>query len=350
MMEYLGKNGVGIHVYTNFPEHCYAGAVDCHLVDDLKKEILGESQVVRMVLDMWFLKLIPTSLKRELNARFAPPGITDGDDGDGGSFSGWDYGFSISNAIAPKNVPEGGPYFALEQFKRLLDSEDARPATGQYVFAHVLLPHYPFELDGDCNYVGRKPDQAAQENYLEHVQCANKLMGLLVQKLASLGRLDNSLIVFQGDHGRYWYPADMGVLYQYHPLNVSIPRINAQEGDSSTWPSELIEIRASALLLVKYPGQSVAARSDKLVEMIDVAPTILRYFDIHPDSMGGIPIQDMPEALTRERFFLASNFIPNRRNPREFSKYHYVDGRWKFEENIDTVSPPDSLFTLGANR
>jgi hypothetical protein len=344
MMEYLANSGVQIHEYTNFPEHCYAKAADCSLVDDMKKELLGEGQARRTTLDMWFLKLIPTALKRELNARFAPPGITDDDV----SFSGWDYGFSISDAVAPTKLPEGGPYFALEQYKRFLDSESSRPATGQYVFLHVLLPHYPFELDGDCNYVGRKPDQALQENYLEHVQCTNKLMGLLMQKLTSLGRLDNSLIIFQADHGYYWHPADLGVLHQYHPLDVSVPRIEPEQDDSTTWPSEVIETRASALLLVKFPGQSTSSRSDKPVQMLDLAPTILRYFDIHPNSMHGIPLQDMPESPDRERLFLASNYFPTRRNPGEFSEYRYVDGRWAFKENIVTVGDTNTngLFTV----
>jgi hypothetical protein len=48
----------------------------------------------------------------------------------------------------------------------------------------------------------------------------------------------------------------------------------------------------------------------------------------------GFSIQDMPEALTRDRYFFASNSIPNSHFPYVFSRYRYVDGKWKFEEDI----------------
>jgi hypothetical protein len=335
MMAYLANEGVRLHLYIAYPDYCYGGvSTVCQTLGDLKKGLLSEVRVRQTSIDLWFLKLIPTSLRRELTARFAPNQDEDAPDGD--SFSDWNYGFSIFDAISPSKTPgnSDNPYFSMRQFMQLLDEEASRPATGQYVFLHAILPHGPFKFDRECTYAQRAI-QAQQDRYLGQVQCANKLMTLLVNKLASLGRLDNSLIVFQADHGHNWHPADLGVLHEYHPLDVSVPRVDPEQGDSSTWPSEMIEARASALLLVKFPGQSAASRSDKPVEMIDIAPTILRYFDIDvPGSMRGIPIQDMPDSPARERFFFASNYIPQLDNPKVFSRYRYVDGKWVFDENI----------------
>jgi Sulfatase len=339
MMAYLAHSGVQLHLYPHFPEYCFQGA-SCKTTASLERELLGEGRARQTAVDLWFLKLIPDSLKRELNVRFAPKDqdTTDDDVSGDGSFSNWDYGFSISDALSPSDAPKDRdePYFSVQQFMRALDDEDSRPATGQYVFLHLLVPHGPNELDRDCNFVGATlaQVQTVQELYLQQGQCANKLATLLVKKLASLGRLDNSLIILQGDHGIYWHPKDLGVLYKYHPLDTSVPWITHNKDDSSTWPSEVIDVRASALLLVKFPGQSTASRSSKPAEMIDIAPTILSYFDIGPGSMRGIPIQDMPEALTRDRYFFASNSIPNYHFPYLFSRYHYVDGKWKFEGNI----------------
>ncbi len=346
MMGYLANGGVRLNLYPYNSEPCYGGAsARCKTTMDLSKELLGEGGGRQTAVDVWFLKLIPASLKRELNAQLAPKDEDVIDD----SFSDWDYGFSVSNVIAPSQIREdsGRPYFSLQQFMRFLAEEDARPATGQYVFVDMFLPHGPMVLDRDCNYLGR-PTQVQQERYLQQVQCADKLMALLVNKLESLGRLDDSLIIFQADHGYYWHPADLGVLYQYHPLDVSAPRVVHDKDDSSTWPSEVIETKSSALLLIKFPGQSAASRSDKPVQMIDIAPTILRFFDIDPGSMRGIPIQVMPETPARERLFFAANYIPARYNPRVFSEYHYADGRWKFAENIKTFGDTDQLFTVNS--
>ena len=353
MMAYLANAGIRLHLYVTYPYYCYRGASTvCETLGDLEKGLLGEGRARQTSIDLWFLKLIPTSLRRELAARFAPQQDEDASDGD--SFSDWNYGFSIFDALSPNKTPgnSDNPYFSVKQFMQFLDAEASRPATGQYIFLHLILPHSPFELDRECTYArgaGAIP-QPRQDRSLEQVQCANKLMALLVNKLASLGRLDSSLIVFQADHSSIWYPADLGVLHEYHPLDVSVPQVDPEQADSSTWPSEMVDIRASALLLVKFPGQSAASRSEKPVQMIDIAPTILRYFDINPSSMRGLPIQDMPDSPARERFFFASNRIPTRDNPKVFSKYRYVDGKWVFDENIVVRNEADQLFTVQSSR
>jgi hypothetical protein len=357
MLAYLAKGGVKLYLYPHYPENCYGGgSTVCEITDNLVKGLLGEGQARQTVLDLWFLKLIPGSLKRELNARFAPKDDGTKDTSDDDSFSNWDYGFSISNAIAPSKMPLDSerPYFSVQQFLRVLDDESSRPATGQYIFWHVILPHGPFVLDHECAYIGRiaeaeRTPQADQERYLEQAQCANKLMTLLMDKLASLGRLDDALIIVQADHGNYFHPADLGMLYPYDPLDISVPHVDSVKGDSSTWSSEIIEVKASALLLVKFPGQSTASRSDKPVQMIDIAPTILHYFGIEPPrSMLGIPIQDMPASPARDRLFFAANAIPDPHNPKVLSRYRYVDGRWRFEEDITTFSKAGQLFTVNS--
>ena len=349
MMDYLANSGVRLNLYPHYPEYCYRGALTCKTALNLQRELLGDDRARQTAVDLWFLKLIPDSLKRELKARFGPP---DEDTSKGDSFSNWDYGFSISTALSPSNLPGSPdePYFAVQQFMRLLTDEDSRPATGQYVFVHMMLPHPPLVLDGECNYVGRRPAQAlaVQEQYLQQVQCAHKLTTLLVKKLESLGRLDNSLIVVHGDHGNYWQPADLGVLYKYHPLDVSVLRADDDKADSSTWPSEMIEVRASALLLIKFPGQSAASRSNKPAQTIDIAPTILRYFDIDPGAMRGMSIQDMPESPARDPVFSASTFLPQVSSAQKVSRYRYVDGRWRFEEDIRILADADQLFTIGS--
>jgi len=141
----------------------------------------------------------------------------------------------------------------------------------------------------------------------------------------------------------------MGVLNELNSLDVASPRLSKGQA-TSTWPSETVEVRASAMLAIKFPRQSQASSSNQPVQMIDIAPTILRYFGIDPSWMLGIPIQSLSESPARERLFFASDFILERSNRRLFSKYRYLDGQWKFEEDIVPGADTDALFTLSFTR
>ena len=78
--------------------------------------------------------------------------------------------------------------------KQLIADEKSRPASGQYVFLHVMLPHSPSIWDKSCQ-VTDKSDYGRQS------LCTVKLMGEIVAELKQLGRYDNSLLIFQSDHG-----------------------------------------------------------------------------------------------------------------------------------------------------
>ena len=130
----------------------------------------------------------------------------------------------------------------------------------------------------------------------------------------------------------------MGVLLKSQALNPSIPWIQPRADDSSAWPSEYVEVRSSAVLLVKLPGASTAAISNEPVQMIDLAPTILEHFNIASSSYRGISIQDIVvEGPSRDRLFFAANDVPRATKPEVISVYRHVNGKWQFEENIVTL-------------
>jgi hypothetical protein len=85
MMAYLARGGVQLQLYPHFPEHCFRGA-PCKTTVSPERELLGEGRARQTAVDLWFLKLIPNSLKRELNEHVAPKDedMTDDDaSGDG---------------------------------------------------------------------------------------------------------------------------------------------------------------------------------------------------------------------------------------------------------------------------
>ena len=79
-------------------------------------------------------------------------------------------------------------------FRQFLDEEPRRAATGRYVYLHVILPHPPFVWSADCTYV-------EPSSYREQTLCATRLMAEMVDTLKRLGRYDDSLVIFQSDHG-----------------------------------------------------------------------------------------------------------------------------------------------------
>jgi hypothetical protein len=144
--------------------------------------------------------------------------------------------------------------------------ESQRPARGQYVLVHLLLPHPPFVMSADC--AAHRPAL----DPVEQARCTNLLMTEFLRELKRLGRFESSLIVIQGDHGGE-YRFEGG-----QPVKESGTRRSLQ-----------------SLLLVKRSGVGDAEplrRITRPVSLLDVAPTILTAAGVaHPLRLQGQPLQ-----------------------------------------------------------
>lgn len=323
--------GVDVHLYPHYLYYCYEFATTCKPNISLKGAILGRPPGEKTVVDLWFLKLLPVTVKRLL--LHDPEDIARG----GVAPDTWEYGFSIVDFLFGKSLlPDeaANPYFSVRQFREFVADEDLRPATGQYTFLHAILPHDPAVVDATCSYVGEV--EVEFEGFIDQVRCAQRLIGELVAKLESLGRLDDSLIIVQADHGFFWHPNQMGALLAYSSVNTTdVAKIRVDEADSSTWPSEIIEIRSSAVLLVKHPRQRQFRIAAEQVQMIDIGPTALDFFGARTDGMHGVPISQIGDE-EREHFYFAHNKIPSIGQPAVISRYRRVDARWIFDADIPT--------------
>ena len=180
-------------------------------------------------IDHVLLRLAPTFLRQELFiagrgvvSRFLSPA--------GGAKQHFR---SRLEAAAPRSV---------DMVSRLLREEATRAPIGEYVFAHVMIPHLPYFLDRDLNR------RDGGTSYREQSLAAARLMVQIVQRLKELGRYENSTIIFHSDHGRSRGAGDL--------------------------PVELLK-SPDALLLIKRPGASGPLRvSSRAAQLLDLAPTL----------------------------------------------------------------------------
>ena len=327
----LHHNGTQIHQYPYYGYHCYEFAAACDVAVEAKKD-LGRGSSMSTVVDLWFLNLLPTTVRRMASGgTTAVVGATD-----------WDYGFSLSESLLGRSerpTITDNAYFAVKQFERMLEDEQYRPARGQLVFAHLILPHTPYVVDGDCEYRGDYgTDDIDEPGFFEHSMCALRLLASLLERLEELGRLEGSLVIAMSDHGKVWHPALLGRLSAYAGLDATSPRMNADVVDSSSWSSEVVETRSSALLLVKRPGQQDGGDSLAPTQVIDIAPTIAAHFGLSTENYSGQPVGEIDAGAERERLFYAFNKFPRVGAPRVMSVYRNTGGNdWKYSHDIETV-------------
>ena len=169
--------------------------------------------------------------------------------------------------------------------------ENNKDEDNYFLQVEVFDPHEPFDtpqeyldLYGD-NYDGPRfdcstyravtePEEAIkhlQNRYRATLTMADKWFGRLIDKLKETGNYDDTLIIFTTDHGHllgeYGFTGK-NYMHGYNQLS-NIP------------------------LMVRFPGGPHGQRTDVLSQGIDLAATILDYFDIPKlDTMTGTSLLD----------------------------------------------------------
>lgn len=162
-------------------------------------------------------------------------------------------------------------------FERFLEDERARSETGRYTYVHLILPHSPYVWDANCG-------RADESDFDRQTDCATVLMGRLIQELKSKDRYEDSLIIFQSDHGT------RTETYNEFPMP-GFPDAVSEHLRASMKicdPQEVFE-RAHSLLLIKPPGSATSPIqvSNQLTQLADVPATVFQLLGIDaPDTDG----------------------------------------------------------------
>lgn len=291
-------------------------------------------------IDLWFLRVLPASVRQTLEHQ--------------SEYESAEVGFSVTTVVREVFVSDDGveeaggvrslptQYYNLKQFDQLLADEAARPARGQYVYYHAMIPHHEFMLDERCEPITPAGDA---KTYLGFVRCANLMIERLVQTLARLGRLDDALVIVHSDHGdpalifpgyidgQLDFALDAGAraYQQVDTTYAEDPRMYQRlmsDAESATWRSIAVEVLSSGLLLVKHPHAQKYSGDSRPVDLVDLGPTILAHFGQKTAGYDGMPIADVRER--RERVFYAHS----RNFDGKFSKFRLRPGGWQFVENV----------------
>jgi hypothetical protein len=244
--------------------------------------------------DLWSLRVVPNYLQQEVywegkgifTRLFVKEGILAGDN------------VHVSSSV--------------EQMRQLINDEADRPNHGQYVYAHLLIPHPPYIMNRDCVF---SPDDS---DYDEQALCATRLMAEFISKLKELGRYHESTIIIQADHGIRQQPclentSNCTISLEFDK-KVDILNLNAREIDNIT----------HALLLIKPPLQlgKPLVISDRPTQLADIPATVYDLLHVSVRAKEGISVfsPDFPE--TREiHIFIGLNAQRDKKGKRlEFGK------------------------------
>ncbi|MGH1481864.1 MAG: hypothetical protein ACRBM6_24550 [Geminicoccales bacterium] len=157
-------------------------------------------------------------------------------------------------------------------FEQLVVDEDLRGNTGEYVYAHAVLPHIPYVLDENCAYYAptAKPldHDSRRQAYLDQSTCSIRLIEDFFLRLQALGRYDDATILLHADTG-----AEEGFLVDppdYHSASTTLGK-----------PDNQLLSGANALLMIKRPGDSHPLKeTDQLTQLVDLYPTLADILDL----------------------------------------------------------------------
>jgi hypothetical protein len=228
------------------PHQCLFARAYCRHIGEY-----GAAASTPSLVDLWFLDLLPSGLRAALSADDGIGHLQDG-------FSLYQALFGETAVVAPEHaeVVSSGALFDA-----YLDYESDHRSSGRYAFLQVRPPRSPWVLRANCEYTGARasPSEAA---IVDQHACSLLMVARLVERLKSLGRYDDALIIVNSGHGQ----------------------VSGFRPDMDTADPEFVEAVTSGLLLAKYPhGSGGGGVSEEAVQLSDIGPAILEHFGIRTE-------------------------------------------------------------------
>lgn len=326
----LRRSQIGLYYFPYYSTYCDPEAIVCRATNQLYRyyrKHLGYT----FLIDIIFQSSLPVSVRDYILGSIG----TETRETDT-----WDYGFSLTTWV--RSFIEGGAEFpkwrqpvqslTMDTLADFLATEAKLPASGRYTYLHMMVPHGPYNFDPDCGFVPpeRQSTKTEMRAYEDQYACALTVVEKITSRLRELNRFDNSLVIFHGDHG-FYRPA---VLSQWDPafeFDPSIEFVNRQIDENvRAMPSQQIAANSGVLLLVHKPNQTNFDKSAIQPQLIDIAPTILDFFDIDRINYPGVSLlSSNPPAHRPTVYYESSTNIL--KDLHRFGKYLQQGDGWVFD-------------------
>lgn len=231
----------------------------------------------------------------------------------------------------PISYDEGKePYCSVTMMKELIETEEQRAPHGQYVYAHLVLPHPPYVYDKngtfDLNFRTK-----GVKGYYGQVQYGFRLIEDFIRELKRLNRYENATIVIHADTG---HGGDGFITKKDGQVVGSLEKdakeeeggrlIDSPVNKENELPRELamsyvdhLLSRIHALLMIKPRQRQGQMRiSERLTQLIDIYPTLCRLLDlnnIENETVDGLNVfdGDFPEHReTIVNWFIQRDYEP----------------------------------------
>ena len=108
----------------------------------------------------------------------------------------------------------------------------------KFVFAHMLIPHFPYLFDKDCRRVEDERKLPEKEKYLQQLICANTKIKKLVSSILTQSK-NPPVIIIQSDEG---------------PFKVDEMNLNGEQTDWTKVSKEAIKTHVNILNVYYLPG------------------------------------------------------------------------------------------------
>ena len=231
-----------------------------------------------------------------------------------------------------EEVFENGRFFAdlmVEETLEFIDRDDARPF---FIYFALNSPHYPYQGDPEWLAVYKEHDiERRQLEYGAFVSTMDARIGDLLDALEQRGVLDDTIVIFQSDHG---FSTEQRALYGGGSAGIYRGAKFSQFEGGLRVPG-----------IIRWPGKIPAGEvRDQFAVSQDWFPTILEYAGIDYDvsaldghSLAPL-ISDASESTTHDSFVWHQFDYWRTKN----HSYAVREGDWKLLLNPRETSPlPD---------
>jgi hypothetical protein len=178
-----------------------------------------------------------------------------------------------SKSIPGEHYRTLGSKFLIEE---MIKDEKLRPDKGVFLHAHIYLPHGPYVLNENAEYISESYDGKINvKRYFMQAEGTILLLNKYLNELKEQNKFRDSLIVINSDHGSW----EIG-LSKFPPEYSD--RIDSISNNQRRIDAPSIFNQSKSLLLIKKPFTNNIENlkiNEKKTQLLDIFPTIINFSD-----------------------------------------------------------------------